>query len=97
MTRRLKVYRAVTHLGGNASGLGQVEAVVAALNQRAASEAMHEPPSFIGRWGSDTGNPVDVEAAMSDPGTVFFVPLDTNPRSAAEYIRWMPDQGEHHP
>lgn len=71
--RSLKVY------GGVYDGRNRV--IVAAPTKKAAFEAVQDAFPNIGRhhWNgytSTTGNPVEVEAAMSKPGTVFAAPND---------------------
>lgn len=92
--RPLKVFTVRAYLGGNARG--QVRAVVAAPTAAAAARACRVTPHRLRMYGSETGNPLQIEVAMSDPGAVFFCPCAVDGPDASSYTRWEPaTQGEH--
>jgi len=54
----------------------QVRAVVATTTKKAAMEALGVTRGHFADFFSDTSHELDVEAAMSSPGDVFWMPMD---------------------
>jgi hypothetical protein len=68
----LKVYGGTNFAGGR----GQVWMIVATTSWKCASELTRTSLSYLKTYWSITGNETDVEIAMSEPETVFYIPLD---------------------
>lgn len=57
-------------------------AAVRALNDHGLKVSMY----FFNGWGGETGNPLDIEVATSQPGRVFYTDMNVYRKSADEYI-----------
>lgn len=71
--RKLKVWAVATFLPGV---YGQVRAIVAATSREKAAEALHTSDHFLSGYASETGNKLELETALGEPGTVFWTPND---------------------
>ena len=69
--RRLKIYGGSVIRGGV-----QYAAIVAASSQQAAANAADVTVGDIRSYWGETSNAQQVETAMSQPGTVFAVPIN---------------------
>jgi hypothetical protein len=69
---KLKVYGGTVFNGVE----GQLRVVVAVTSKKRAAEILGESLHYINTWWMVTGNPEEVEAALSDPEMVFARGLD---------------------
>lgn len=84
MAPKLKVYGITAFINapltpemlGSAPHIRQAHAVVAAPSKKAAAEAFDVSMYELNRSGGETGNDEDIAVALSEPGTVFYRPMN---------------------
>lgn len=84
MAPKLKVYGITAFINapltpemlGSAPHVRQAHAVVAAPSKKAAAEAFEVSMYELNRSGGETGNDEDIAVALSEPGTVFYRPMN---------------------
>lgn len=88
-SRPLKVFGITLHLPRHplASHQGQVRAVVATTSQTAAARAFKQPVSYVRDYGSETGNAIEIAAAISKPGHVFIGSINNFGGAYVELVR----------
>jgi hypothetical protein len=79
---KLKVWGIATFLRGVDN---QVRAIVATPTRRAAADILGCSDYFMAGYAAETGNEMELEIALSQPGKVFYSPTN---RIGIGYVAW---------